>query len=149
MGALDHAMVSPQLWEHLDSATTWNINVSEPPLLRYQNPEFSRADAYASSDHDPVIVDLTLSVTQTKSAVNNPYLVYPNPFDDQICLTQAVPVQHLDVTLFDNLGRQVDQWSIRYSQDLDCQDLNVHPAGVYFLKMKSREHTSTQRLVKK
>ena len=66
MGYLDHALSSPSLTEYVVDATVWHINADEPRVFDY-NVEFKSetqlssyygADAYRSSDHDPVVVVL-------------------------------------------------------------------------------------------
>jgi predicted extracellular nuclease len=63
-GELDHALVGRQLLKRVTSATIWHINSDEPRILDY-NTEFNppglyQPDAYRSSDHDPLVVGLTL-----------------------------------------------------------------------------------------
>ena len=64
-GSLDHALVSDSMLFPITSASPWHINSDEPVALttgnyRYaQNPEnYYAADAFASSDHDPIVVGL-------------------------------------------------------------------------------------------
>ncbi|MGN9839905.1 ExeM/NucH family extracellular endonuclease [Nonomuraea sp. H19] len=63
-GELDHAMVGKQLLKRVTSATIWHINADEPRILDYNTeynpPGLYKPDAYRSSDHDPLIVGLTL-----------------------------------------------------------------------------------------
>lgn len=61
-GYLDHALASPSLLAQITGAAEWHVNADEPLLLDY-NTEFNpagayRADAFRSSDHDPVVVGL-------------------------------------------------------------------------------------------
>ncbi|MET7462849.1 ExeM/NucH family extracellular endonuclease [Nonomuraea sp. NPDC005501] len=63
-GELDHALAGRQLLKRVTSTTIWHINADEPRVLDY-NTEFNpdglyRPDAYRSSDHDPVVIGLTL-----------------------------------------------------------------------------------------
>lgn len=63
-GELDHALVGRQLLKRVTSATIWHINSDEPRILDY-NTEFNPAslykpDAFRSTDHDPLIIGLTL-----------------------------------------------------------------------------------------
>lgn len=64
-GSLDHALVSDSMLFPITSASPWHINSDEPVALttgnyQYaQNPEnYYAADAFASSDHDPIVVGL-------------------------------------------------------------------------------------------
>jgi uncharacterized protein len=67
-GYLDHALASVALLPHVTGAAAWHINADEPPVLDY-GMRF-RSDAqleslygpgpFRSSDHDPVLVGITL-----------------------------------------------------------------------------------------
>jgi predicted extracellular nuclease len=68
-GYLDHALASPSLAAQVAGVTEWHINADEPIALDY-NVEFKSSnqvgsfyspDAYRSSDHDPVLVGLSLN----------------------------------------------------------------------------------------
>ena len=68
-GSLDHALGSTSLTQQVASATKWHINADEPSVLDY-NTEFKsagqvnslyNADPYRTSDHDPVVVGLSLT----------------------------------------------------------------------------------------
>ncbi|MCL1039724.1 ExeM/NucH family extracellular endonuclease [Shewanella submarina] len=70
-GSLDHALLNAALAEKLVDGAHWNINADEPRALDY-NTEFKSssqqidwyaADAYRSSDHDPVILSLDMTPT--------------------------------------------------------------------------------------
>jgi hypothetical protein len=71
-GLLDHAFATPALARRVTRAAVWHINADEPRLLGYDDdlldpgeaahelnpPRFWRPDAWRSSDHDPLVVDL-------------------------------------------------------------------------------------------
>jgi len=68
-GYLDHALATSSLLSQIVGAVEWHINADEPIVLDY-NMEFKTAgqiislyspDAYRSSDHDPVVIGLTLT----------------------------------------------------------------------------------------
>ena len=64
-GSLDHALANSEMAEQVSGVNEWHINIDEPPLFDY-NTEFKPdgyffADAFRSSDHDPVVVGLNLS----------------------------------------------------------------------------------------
>ncbi|MBB2915065.1 hypothetical protein FHS43_006385 [Streptosporangium becharense] len=63
-GELDHAMVGKQLLKRVTGATIWHINSDESRITDYNTeynpPGLYRPDAFRSSDHDPVIVGLTI-----------------------------------------------------------------------------------------
>lgn len=65
-GALDYALASPSLSRQVTGATVWDINADEFPVLDY-NTNFGRdvtifdgSVPFRASDHDPVIVGVTL-----------------------------------------------------------------------------------------
>jgi uncharacterized protein len=67
-GYLDHALASAALLPQVSGVAVWHINADEPPVLdfgtSFQTPAQQEAlyqpDAFRSSDHDPVLVGLTL-----------------------------------------------------------------------------------------
>lgn len=66
-GSLDHALISSSLISSVTVADKWHINADEPIVKDY-NQEFNpayvyKADAYRSSDHDPVLIGLLLCPT--------------------------------------------------------------------------------------
>jgi len=68
-GNLDHAIADTDLYPKVVRTFAWHINADEPTVLDYneeyktdeQKALFYGEDAYRSSDHDPVIVDLDLN----------------------------------------------------------------------------------------
>jgi predicted extracellular nuclease len=63
-GSLDHALVSSYFSLSVSGAKKWHINADEPILKDYNqefNPAYAyKADAYRSSDHDPVLIGLLI-----------------------------------------------------------------------------------------
>ncbi len=67
-GYLDHALASEALLPYVVDAADWHINADEIRLFDYNSEykpadfdsAFYRADAYRSSDHDPVVVAIEL-----------------------------------------------------------------------------------------
>ena len=64
-GALDHAFASTALSPQVAGVAVWHTNADEPTVLDY-NLEFKTDDRYArspyrASDHDPVVVGLSLN----------------------------------------------------------------------------------------
>ncbi len=63
-GYLDHALATLALAGRVTGIDIWHINADEARFLDYNTefnpPSYYRADAYRSSDHDPVLVGLDL-----------------------------------------------------------------------------------------
>ena len=110
LGYLDHALASPSMLRQVTGVTGWRINADEPPLFDYNDDvhdpgerEFEResaalplyeADAFRSSDHDPVIVGLRLGKTPTagRPAPAGEAPVVETPFTD----LDSAPAAHRD-----------------------------------------------------
>ncbi len=69
-GYIDHALANASLTRQVTSVADWHINSDEPPVLDYttsfkspnQLSTLYAPDAYRAADHDPVLVDLKLTV---------------------------------------------------------------------------------------
>jgi uncharacterized protein len=69
-GYLDHGLASSSLTPQVLFAADWHINADEPIILDYnteyksttQINNFYSADAYRSSDHDPLVISLKLII---------------------------------------------------------------------------------------
>ncbi|MBU9335739.1 ExeM/NucH family extracellular endonuclease [Burkholderia multivorans] len=67
-GYLDHALASLPLASHVKAVHEWHINADEPVALQYtlayksaeEQQTYYAPDAYRSSDHDPVLIDIAL-----------------------------------------------------------------------------------------
>jgi predicted extracellular nuclease len=66
-GYLDHALANSTLLPQVSEVTVWHINTDEPEVINYDqnhNPAgYYSADAYRSSDHDPVLIELDFTHT--------------------------------------------------------------------------------------
>lgn len=78
-GYLDHALASPSLAGQVTGVTIWHINADEPGVLDY-NTNFKSAgqiaalfsrEPYRVSDHDPVIVGITLRAPRSRAEPAN------------------------------------------------------------------------------
>ncbi|MEO1641166.1 MAG: ExeM/NucH family extracellular endonuclease [Pseudomonadota bacterium] len=67
-GALDQAIAGSGLSDDVAGVFEWHINADEPDLLNYDDgfndTRFYENSAYASSDHDPLIIDLRWMLTE-------------------------------------------------------------------------------------
>jgi predicted extracellular nuclease/endonuclease I len=69
LGYLDHALASDSLKAQVMDTTVWHINADEPRAFDYnvenksdtQLDSYYGNDAYRASDHDPVVISLTLA----------------------------------------------------------------------------------------
>lgn len=106
-GYLDHAMASELMADTVTSAVFVAINADEPRALDYnvedksqaQQATFYQADAYRSSDHDPVLVTLEFAPTPTKDVAIDrvKHLIK----DHQKALKQRLALWRKDVMLYE------------------------------------------------
>lgn len=92
-GALDHGYASASMKSQVSSVGVWHINADEPPVIDY-NTEFKpddryAANAYRASDHDPVILGITLI---SDMPVNLPLLAATIAPSGQVNLPYAITV---------------------------------------------------------
>jgi predicted extracellular nuclease len=75
LGYLDHALTTASLTAQVTGATVWHINTDEPEVINYDenfNPVgYYAANAFRSSDHDPVIIGLNLATQVNEPGSDN------------------------------------------------------------------------------
>ncbi len=92
-GRLDHALASASLSAKIDGATEWHINADEPSVIDYNlefkqpacpacAPDLFTVSPYRASDHDPVVVGL--SIYKTVSGTPGRDTLTGTPGDDRI-----------------------------------------------------------------
>ena len=74
-----------------------------------------------------------------------PYIAYPNPVHDQICLHYSPDVQPVRIDLYDLQGRLMHT----LTQNLECLNLNGLSAGQYLMKVTMKDGKAfTDKVVK-
>jgi hypothetical protein len=85
-GYLDQALVSANLAQQITGVTEWHINADEPDLIDYDmtfklpaQDALYAPDAFRSSDHDPVIVGLSVcdEIPPELAVTVNPAVLWP------------------------------------------------------------------------
>jgi len=59
-GSLDHVMGTASMSAQVGNAATWHINADEPRFLDWFDPSRLAPGGFRSSDHDPILVGVTL-----------------------------------------------------------------------------------------
>ncbi len=86
IGYLDHALANSDLFPMVTGTTVWHINADEPDLIDYDTSfkldaqdALYASDPFRSSDHDPVIVGLTVvdNIAPTIEITVTPDLIWP------------------------------------------------------------------------
>ncbi|MBK9761325.1 MAG: ExeM/NucH family extracellular endonuclease [Flavobacteriales bacterium] len=112
-GALDHAFTSPNLLPAVVNAQVWNCNSDEPRALDWADIDSAnyQPNAYRSSDHDPVVIDIDAATINTgiEEFVQIPDVrVFPLPCTDAFTVSCAVQgASRMRLELFDACGRTV------------------------------------------
>ncbi len=109
-GAIDHALLSADAAAILTDATVWQINSPEPYIFEYgtsyksaeQIISFYSDAPYRSSDHDPIVLELTLDAQVRFGDLNGDGVI-----------------DNRDVTLFNQLLRETQPLDSRYDFNQD------------------------------
>ncbi|MBC7485419.1 MAG: ExeM/NucH family extracellular endonuclease [Cytophagaceae bacterium] len=147
-GSLDHAFVNAEMESHVTGAEKWHINAAEPRALDY-NTEFNlayvyQANAFRSSDHDPLLVGLEFTATVTgieDGEATAALKIYPNPTESVVHL--AGTNQGDVIKVRDNLGHVV--WQGIADHQLTSLDLSALLSGIYTVECKEKHY----KMVKK
>ncbi|GAA2978971.1 putative extracellular nuclease [Microbacterium terrae] len=126
-GYLDHALAGGDIVDEVTGAADWHINADEPSLIDYDmsfkadaQDALYAADAYRSSDHDPVVLGLAMPAPDTTAptidAVALPsFILVPNNKDRTVFMyvdaaddSGEVTVELTDVT---TNGKPRAEWS--------------------------------------
>ncbi|MBL4827470.1 MAG: ExeM/NucH family extracellular endonuclease [Spongiibacteraceae bacterium] len=111
IGNLDHALASSALLNKITGVTHWHINADEPRALDY-NEEYKSASqliylydthAYRASDHDPLMIELSLAPIFSKFDFNH---------DGKVNKKDLKQLLH-------HLGQQVTKRNVRYDLNND------------------------------
>lgn len=117
LGTLDYALANTSLQAQVTGATEWHINADEPDAFDYDenfNPSalFDGSTPYRQSDHDPVLIGLTLNqqpnLSLSKTATPNTNLTVNALVTYTIKLTNTSPVSATNTSLTDTLPSEVD-----------------------------------------
>ncbi|MBP8107211.1 MAG: ExeM/NucH family extracellular endonuclease [Caldilineaceae bacterium] len=97
-GTLDYSLANATLTSQVTGATVWHINADEGIFLDY-NQEFNPAyvyspDAYRSSDHDPVVVGLTLHTPKSVLGISKSVALTNNPVKPGDAITYTLVISN-------------------------------------------------------
>lgn len=150
MGSLDNAFVSPALAAAVTGVAKWNINSAEPTHLGYDDlkddggSDFSNPWAgsytpgpFRSSDHDPVIVGLSLrEKTGINETFKNSYHIYPNPAKDRLTI-QFESNSVAGYIIYNGVGQSLSTGLLETANtNISIADL---VPGFYFIKIIPEE----------
>jgi predicted extracellular nuclease len=158
-GSLDHALATDSMLGRITGAAKWHINADEP-LVKDYNQEFNpaymySADAFRSSDHDPVLIGLkfTPAVTPTgltEAGTTASFNVWPNPVKNgQLFLDiPAAGEQQVQVRLFNSMSMLVMEQSLQqHGQNRLMVTLPSVAPGMYLLQVTYGRTTGTRKIL--
>lgn len=160
-GSLDHAFVSQSLQAQLSGANKWHINADEPIAKDY-NQEFNPAylydaDAYRSSDHDPVMIGLkletnTTGLVQVQSPENSLIVsILPNPVKGNE-LTLRVSTNDTEYALIeikDQLGRTIINKACDLKRGVNSITMGLEelPDGFFYVRISTTNALVTKPMI--
>ena len=160
-GSLDHAFVSQSLHPQVSGADKWHINADEPIAKDY-NQEFNPAymydaDAYRSSDHDPVMIGLKLETNTTginslKNYENNlSFTLLPNPASGSELKLQVL-MDRSETALIeikDQLGRNILSKASQLKEGHNSMTLSIESLsnGFYYVTLSTDKQICVRQLI--
>lgn len=129
-GTLDHAFATSSMEAAVTGMEHWAINSDEPPVMDYTdaNTAFYQANAFRSSDHDPIVVGIDapmLSTGLAEAEASQMVRFRGHPLD-RVQWTSDVPFR---VEVFDMLGRPVNATTAFHLTA--TLNLGASPTGLY------------------
>lgn len=145
-GYLDHALASSTLRSQITGVSTFHINTDEPAMFEYGASAY-QPDMYRCSDHDPVVVGISLGVTndqQTTNIVN--VSIRPALVHDSFVVTNACNSEIQLYSISGVLLKQELALTDEFTVDLSTLSL---PAGVYLVRVRNGKNISRLTFMKK
>ncbi|MFA6150132.1 MAG: ExeM/NucH family extracellular endonuclease [Chitinophagaceae bacterium] len=147
MGSLDNAFVSPALLASVTGVAKWNINSAEPTHLGYDDlkddggSDFSNPWAasytptpFRSSDHDPVIVGLSLAKkTGIQENSKGQIKLYPNPVNDHLVIEYSGNTEARYI-IYNSIGQTISTGAINVNNSTNVPFGN-YSNGLYLVKI--------------
>jgi hypothetical protein len=91
-----------------------------------------------------------VSISMEKSSTDNNIIIYPNPVSSSLTVKITEQAEKLDVTFYDETGRQVGyfpQNNSTPSKDEFVYSVSNVPNGIYFINFKSGKFLKTLKLI--
>ncbi len=101
------------------------------PQMGYGIPDFSEALAQLS--------------VEDNNAIENAYILSPNPASDQFQIQSIGDSGTMQVTIFDLLGKQIDL--LESNQEVLTVDTSRYTSGIYLVRILENSRVATQKLI--
>ena len=131
-GYLDNVLASPTMKSQITGVSVFHVNTDEPTMFEYSGLAY-QPDMYRYSDHDPVVVGLSLGVFNKVDNIPaaDRFSISPNVVTDHFSVSNANGKIIQLYSLNGILLKQVSITSNNYKVDLN----NLHlSSGVYLVR---------------
>jgi hypothetical protein len=131
-GYLDNVLASPTMKSQITGVSVFHVNTDEPTMFEYSGSAY-QPDMYRYSDHDPVVVGLSLGVFNKVDNIPaaDRFSISPNVVTDHFSVSNANGNIIQLYSLNGILLKQVSITSNNYKVDLN----NLHlSSGVYLVR---------------
>lgn len=153
-GSLDHAVASnSSIFNMVQQANVWDINASEPRVIDYntdnKGEDLYEVNAFRSSDHNPVILDLNLMSTGNKNPdqVSKRVLIKPNPsFNGTVNISWSGEDQPKLLELIDFDGKVIWRLNENDFNRNNWVGQGLKP-GSYLIRLCWDDHVQTEKLI--
>ena len=155
-GALDHAVLSPNLVGHV-AVEKWHINAFEPEFLEYSVAGAATVvdSPFRSSDHDPILIGLNFRGVVTaaaKAGVGAQLQVFPNPAPGafNVRIVGAPAAERLTLEVVSALGQRVlalHGTAETLQSGISRRTAQLSP-GIYLLRLSGASFSQSRRVEK-
>jgi len=131
-GYLDNVLASPTMKSQITGVSVFHVNTDEPTMFEYSGSAY-QPDMYRYSDHDPVVVGLSLGVFNKVDNIPaaDRFSISPNVVTDHFSVSNANGNIIQLYSLNGILLKQVSITSNNYKVDLNNLQLS---SGVYLVR---------------
>ena len=131
-GYLDNVLASPTMKSQITGVSVFHVNTDEPTMFEYSGSAY-QPDMYRYSDHDPVVVGLSLGVFNKVDNIPaaDRFSISPNVVTDHFSVSNANGKIIQLYSLNGILLKQVSITSNNYKVDLNNLQLS---SGVYLVR---------------
>ena len=132
-GYLDNVLASPTMKSQITGVSVFHCNTDEPTMFEYSGANY-QPNMYRYSDHDPVVVGLSLGVfNKVDNIPANRITISPNVVTDHFTVSNAngntLQLYSLNGILLKHLNVTSNQYNV------DLNDLSLS-SGVYLVRIE-------------
>lgn len=145
-GYLDYALASSTLRNQITGVSAFHINTDEPSMFEYSASAY-QPDMYRCSDHDPVVVGISLGKTNKNNILNAENVkIRPTLADDSFVISNA---RNSEIQLYTISGVLLkNEFVLTDDFTVDISKLGLS-TGVYLVRVRNGENINRLTFMKK